>query len=70
MKYFYFVLTGGVELSPVGPFASEEVRDLEARKEWKDLSPDHGDNIFPGSMDESGQLFIGVYVDGDLDEEE
>lgn len=57
MKYFYFVLTGGIELSPVGPFASEKIRDLQARKEWKHLSPDSGDNILYLSLKEGRYIW-------------
>ena len=67
MRYYYLVVTGGVECDCDGPFDSAEERDNAAREAWATLDHNGEDNIFWCDVKDNGLgMSTGPYIEGDL----
>lgn len=68
---FYALTVTNCEPALDGPYATEGERDAAARKVFNDVtfSPDDGDHISWMNIDANGEPNVGVYLDGDLEEE-
>jgi hypothetical protein len=69
LKYYNIILEYGTEISSDGPYDSEQERDDQAKIHWQELKKDISNNIFKASVDENGELNVGVFIQGmELDE--
>ena len=68
MKYYNVIIEGGTEISHDGPYDSPEERDKEAKKLWEELRRDISNNIFRAEVADNGELSLGVFIQGELDE--
>ena len=67
-KYYIIVINYGVNIYSRGPYKSKTVRDNIAKKIWKEMSSDKGDNLFRASVDDNGNLSVDCFVDDELKE--
>jgi len=69
MAGFYFIwVEGCVEACAEGPFESAELRDAAAKTAWQeDGDAEHA--IFRMDIDEQGSPNIGMFQNGDLDDD-
>jgi len=69
MKFYVLVLSGGVEIEKSGPFTDAGLQLAEAKRLWSELDPMKGDNVFWLDVSSTDVVFVGAFVEGQLDEE-